>query len=177
MIRDLVSEFDPVLRQTAPEFEFARPPINPVELAVDLTETMLRWNGLGLSACQIGLPYRAFVMKTSPVLCCFNPKIVDFSEDNNLVLEEGCLSLPGLVIKVKRPRMIRVRFQLPNGETETRDFDGITSRVFQHELDHLDGVLMFDRANRFHRDQAFRKRGAWLKRQKKNEEKSSSRAA
>ena len=72
-------------------------------------------------------------------------------------LEEGCLSFPGLIVKVKRPQHIRVRFQTPNGDTITKQFTGMSARVFQHEIDHLNGVLYFNRANRYHRDVAMLK--------------------
>jgi peptide deformylase len=72
-------------------------------------------------------------------------------------LEEGCLTFPGLTVKIKRPQHIRVRFTKPNNETITRQFTGMTARIFQHELDHLDGIIFYNRANRFHRDRALEK--------------------
>lgn len=74
-----------------------------------------------------------------------------------ITLEESCLSFPRLIVKIKRPRHVRVRFQSPTGETVTQQFTGMTARVFQHELDHLNGVLFYTRANRFHREKAFKK--------------------
>jgi peptide deformylase len=87
---------------------------------------------------------------------CYNPKIVQESEQT-VTLEEGCLSYPGLLVKIKRPEFVRVRFQTPNAETLTKQFIGMTARVFQHEFDHLNGVRFYDKANKFHRDQAMRK--------------------
>jgi peptide deformylase len=69
-------------------------------------------------------------------------------------LEEGCLSYPNLWVKIKRPKKIKVRYTNPDGKTETRVFDGMSARVFQHELDHLNGILHIKRANRIHLDQA-----------------------
>ena len=136
---DLVSSTDPILHTTLPEFDFSNPPVDPVQLAKDLAKTMIHNNGLGLAANQIGMSYRAFAMATNPVIVCFNPRIVDMSEEK-LELEEGCLSYPGLLLKIVRPRRIKVRYQYPNGEVVTQVFHDMTARIFQHELDHLNGV-------------------------------------
>ena len=153
MIRELVDCYDPILRQSTENFDFANPPINPVELYNDLAETMRENDGLGLASPQVGLPYRAFVMRAENIIGVFNPKIVDASSEM-VYLEEGCLSYPNLWVKIKRPKKIKVRFTNPDGQTETRVFDGMSARVFQHELDHLDGVLHVKRANKFHLEQA-----------------------
>ena len=145
------------LNEICEEFDFTDPPFDPVDFAQNLVKFMYENNGLGVAANQVGNPYRIFAMRGSPEnFVCFNPKIVKPSE-SQIVLEEGCLSYPGLVVKIKRPQHIRVRFTTPNGDTITRQFTGMTARVFQHELDHLDGIKFYDRANKFHRDQAMRK--------------------
>jgi peptide deformylase len=149
MIYDLVSSNDPILKQEIPNFDFSNPPTDPIQLAKDLAETMINNNGLGLSANQVGLPYRVFVITGSPILACFNPRIVDATSEE-IYLDEGCLSFPNLFFKVKRPRMIKVRYNQPNGETITQKFDGITARVFLHEYDHMNGVLYNDRATSYH---------------------------
>jgi peptide deformylase len=118
---------------------------------------MYEKNALGLAANQVGTPYRIFAMRGSPEnFVCYNPRIVEKSQ-KEIVLEEGCLSYPNLIIKIKRPESIRVRFSTPNGDTITKQFTGMTARVFQHEYDHLEGIRFYDKANRFHRDQAMRK--------------------
>jgi peptide deformylase len=118
---------------------------------------MYDWNGLGLAANQVGVPYRVFAMRGAPEnFVCFNPRIVQAAAEN-IILEEGCLSFPGLLVKVKRPKHIRVRFQTPNGDTRTETFIGMTARIFQHELDHLDGRLYFNRANKYHKEIAMKK--------------------
>ena len=143
MILKLLECDSPILRQEMELFDFANPPTNPVELYNNLAETMIEYHGLGLSANQVGLPYRAFVLRAEEVIGCFNPKIVDYSSET-ILMEEGCLSNPGLFVKIKRPKKIKTRYTLPNGETVTKVFDGITARCFQHELDHLDGVCFID---------------------------------
>jgi len=145
------------LNEICEEFDFTDPPFDPVDFAQNLVKFMYENNGLGVAANQVGNPYCIFAMRGSPEnFVCFNPKIVKPSE-SQIVLEEGCLSYPGLVVKIKRPQHIRARFTTPNGDTITRQFTGMTARVFQHELDHLDGIKFYDRANKFHRDQAMRK--------------------
>lgn len=164
MILNLVAKDHPLLQTKLDTFDFDNPPTEPNQLARDLAETMLANNGIGLAANQCGLPYRVFVIKSNPILCCFNPRIVDVSTQE-VYLEEGCLTFPGLFYKIKRPRKIKVRYTQPNGETVTQVYEGITARIFQHELDHLDGVLFSSRASLFHREQAERrvKKGAALK--------------
>jgi len=153
----LVPPNDPILTKPCDVFDFSNPPIDPIELAKDLVKTMYDSNGIGLSANQVGIPYRVFAMRGSPEnFVCFNPKLVQPSE-MEVILEEGCLTYQGLLVKIKRPQHIRVRFTTPNGETLTKQFTGMTARTFQHELDHLDGIIFYNRANRYHRDQALRK--------------------
>lgn len=155
MILTLVKKDDPILKEKLNNFDFDNPPVDPSELAVNLAETMIANKGIGLAANQVGLPYRVFAVVGNPVMVCFNPKIVDTSSDE-VLLEEGCLTFPGLFMKIKRPSMIRARYTMANGETVTNKFIGMTARVFQHELDHLDGILYTSRANLFHREQGYR---------------------
>lgn len=160
----LVWHTDPILSQTIPDFDFANPPVDPAELAQDMVQFMLDNNGVGLSANQLGLPYRVFVIRSSPeYFACFNPKITWTSEEDEALMVEGCMSYPGLGVKIKRPTMIRFRFQGPNGETYTKAWTGMSSRVVQHEIDHLNGIDFLYRADRFHREGAMRK---WRKLQK-----------
>lgn len=140
---ELVPHADPVLRQVSTPYEDFESGAS-VQLAKDLEEAMLRFDGIGLSAVQVGIPVRAFAMRTEkPNLVVFNPKIVDVSEET-VALDEGCLTFPGLVVKVTRPRIIKARFTVASGDVLTLKFDGMTARCFQHEMDHLDGVLFHD---------------------------------
>jgi peptide deformylase len=154
----LVSETNPILRMNTEVFDFKNPPTNPVILYRQMANTMLKNNGIGLAAPQVGLPYRMFVMRTHPdVIGVFNPLLLDTSEET-IILEEGCLSFDMLFIKVKRPKRIRVRFTNPDGQTETRVFDGMTARCFLHELDHLNGITYLQKANKFHIETAKKRR-------------------
>ena len=153
----LVPSNDPILKQKISNFDFDNPPVDPIQLANDLIETMIANKGLGLSANQCGLPYRVFVMWSNPSLVCFNPKLVDTSSEQ-VLMDEGCLSYPGMFIKIKRAQLIKARYTDATGETHTSKFTGMSARVFQHEQDHLDGVNYHKRANLYHLQQAQRKR-------------------
>jgi peptide deformylase len=155
-VRKLVPSTDPFLREVMPEFDFENQTLSATEIARDLAETMISENGLGLSACQIGIPVRAFAMLANPIIVCFNPRIVDQSIEQ-IELEEGCLSFPGLTLNISRSARIRIRFKLPNGETETFVYDGMTARVVQHEMDHLNGILFTDHVSKLKVDIARRK--------------------
>lgn len=156
-VLNLVGKTEPLLRKKLEKFNFETPPTDPIQLAKDLTETLLTHNGLvGLAANQCGLPYRVFVIKSNPVYCCYNPIIVDLGDQTN-EYEEGCLTYPNLIVKINRPTNIKVRFTLPNGVTDTYKFAGLTSRIFQHELDHLNGVIFTDHISKFKLQRAIQK--------------------
>lgn len=155
-VLELVSWDDPILREKIEPYDFSKSDQDPVQLARDLAETMLSRGGVGLAANQAGLRHRAFVLWGSPIIPVFNPRLTDASTDT-VLLEEACLSFPGLTVTVRRPKAIRVRFQVPNGQVITRRFEGMTARAFQHEMDHLDGVLFFADASRPKLDAAIRK--------------------
>lgn len=153
---EIVKHPDPILTSPVIEFDFYYPPEPPVDIAKMLLSEMNKNNLVGLSANQLGLPYRVFCLRGYPEnLICFNPKIVHHSDEMSL-MEEACLSFPKVSVKIKRPNEIRVRFQTPSGVTTTKKFEGLTARTFQHELDHLNGDLFFNRANRYHREKALK---------------------
>ncbi len=155
-IKDLVPPRSEILRQKLEPFDFVNPPVDPNELAYQLADVMIKQNGIGLAANQIGLPYRVFALKSNPVLVCFNPRIVDAGTVKT-VLDEGCLTFPGLFVKVARPDIIKVRYFEPNGNVVTTKFSGMTAHIFQHELDHLNGVLMTDHVGRTSLEMAIKK--------------------
>lgn len=136
-------------------FDFSNPPMDPEKLVNEMLTIMANERGIGLAANQVGLPYSLFVVHGDP-FACFNPKIVDVSEELEL-LDEGCLTYPGLYVKVKRPKHIRFRFTTIKGDVETKKYTGMTARVIQHEMDHLEGNLFYNAATKYHKDQAFRK--------------------
>ena len=120
------------------------------DLVKDMKETMLSENGIGLSAPQVGVNLRVIVVQlmsagklVGPVQEMINPVITQTSEDL-VSYEEGCLSIPGEYIKLDRPRSIDVKFQTLSGKYKKWFLKGLEARIVQHEIDHLDGVLMTD---------------------------------
>lgn len=153
----LVKPDHELLRTKLEDFDFENPPVDPKQLVADMYEIMIERNGIGLSANQIGLPYRVFIMRGADgPIACFNPKITFFSEETNF-LEEGCLSLPGFFVKIHRPEVVRAKYQTVDGTIETKRFGGMTARCFQHELEHLNGVMFTDKASKYHLEKARRK--------------------
>lgn len=132
-----------MLRSPLKPFDFVNPPVDPVEFAIELVENMLFHGGIGLAANQIGFPHRVFAIAAKPAIVAYNPIIVDASTET-VELEEGCLTFPNLILKIKRPSIIRIRYTLPNGQTDTYKYVGMTARIMQHETDHLNGVLYTD---------------------------------
>ena len=163
---ELVEEATKVLRNPTSEFDFENPPECPKEVEKNLSEAMERFGGIGLSANQLGLPYRVFVMEGDPGFVCFNPRITAHAGDE-VLLEEGCLSYPGLYVKKKRPAMIRCNFQDPFGNSITKRFSGISSRIFQHEFEHLEGGNFLEGVSRLALDNARRKQRNLLRRVKR----------
>ena len=108
-----------------------------------LVDNMIHHNGVGISANQIGIWERAFAMvrdiENNEVIVCFNPRIVkSYSEE--VEMEEGCLSYPELFLKIKRPDKIVVKYEDENKKTHKMKLEGLASRVFQHEYDHMEGI-------------------------------------
>jgi peptide deformylase len=152
---ELLNKFDPLLKQESVDFDFQND--DPEKLFYDLKTFASENRGIGLSACQLGIMKRVFVVgdpdNIDEAIPFFNPRIVDTFGDN-VYYEEGCLTFPGLWVKVKRPQGVRIRFAKIDGDIETMKFDGLTSRIIQHEYDHLQGILFLKRANLYHLEQA-----------------------
>jgi peptide deformylase len=137
----LVPETDPILSEVMPEFDFSNPPVNPSLFASTLVESCKYYRGYGLSANQCGFRYRVFVMGTNDdYVAFFNPEIINLSKEENHMIE-GCLSFPLLGLKITRPSEIGVRYQDYTGEWKGATFSGISARCFQHELDHMNGIV------------------------------------
>ena len=117
--------------------------LNRKVLSKILIENMIHHKGVGLSANQIGIWERAFVMvrdlEHSEILVCFNPRIIK-SYAEQVEMEEGCLSYPDLFLKVKRPDRIVVKYEDVNRKVHKVKLCGLASRVFQHEYDHMEGI-------------------------------------
>ena len=136
MIHPLVDADNPILRQVARP---ALPEYGIRGLIDDLIQTMVARKGMGLAAPQIGVSLRVAVISTPEAsLVLVNPEVVRIGRERS-TQDEGCLSLPGVLIPVERANRITVR-----SEGQAYNLSGLTARVAQHELDHLDGKLITD---------------------------------
>ena len=108
-----------------------------------LIDNMIHHEGIGISANQIGIWERAFAMirdvENNEVMVCFNPRIIK-SYTEEVEMEEGCLSYPELFLKIKRPDKIVVKYEDEDKKTHKLKLQGLASRVFQHEYDHMEGI-------------------------------------
>jgi len=109
---------------------------------------MFHHKGVGLSANQIGIKERAFVMmsdlETEETVTCFNPKIIKESKDM-VIMEEGCLSYPELYLEISRPNSIVVKYEDEGKEIHKEKLTGYIARIFQHEYDHMEGIDFTER--------------------------------
>ena len=154
----LVEETNSILFKRCDPFDFNEPIMDPYELVDELHKIRKDGKGIGLAAPQVGLATQVLVIgmgdfKTEGVSeydqCFFNPVITQFSDETEMMIE-GCLSFPNLVVKVKRPKDIEVTWYSEEGSEVSQSFGGMTSRILQHEIDHLDGIIFIKRADRLH---------------------------
>lgn len=149
MIYPIVAFGDPVLKKKAEEIEVGK---DIKKLVEDMFETMYEANGVGLAAPQIGLSQRLFIVDAEPMdpenlqgykKVFVNPVILEeYAEDGSY--EEGCLSIPGIRAHVVRPEAIKIKYYDENWKEHIEELDGMKARVFQHEYDHIEGVLFVD---------------------------------
>jgi peptide deformylase len=143
---------DPVLKSKAAPVDDVDGKI--IRLVDDMFETLIdSGNGLALAAPQIGVQKQVVVwdMEDEP-LAIFNPEIIE--SDGEWLYDEGCLSIPGLYVEMLRPKLVLVRGVDTDGNVIEIEADELEARMFQHEIDHLQGVLMFDRMSKDQRKQA-----------------------
>jgi peptide deformylase len=147
---------DPVLRSRAREIElFDAALADEVQRMAKLMDDAL---GIGLAATQLGVMHRLLVYRVepdAPLGVLVNPEF-EYKSDDVETMEEGCLSLPGVGVEVERPIHVRVRGSDERGAPVVVEASGLEARVIQHEIDHLDGVLILDRTSRDQRKQAMR---------------------
>jgi peptide deformylase len=155
-LKHVVKYGDPALRSTArPIDRFDAALVAEVERMGRLMNDAY---GIGLAATQLGVMHRLLVYRTElegEVAALVNP-VLEWSSKEKESAEEGCLSLPGVVVEVDRPVHVRVRAQDPRGDALLVEASGLEARVIQHEMDHLDGVLILDKTSRDQRKQAMR---------------------
>jgi peptide deformylase len=145
---------DPVLRSPGlPVVEFDD---KLAKLAADMHETMHAAPGVGLAAPQVGIPRRLFTFDSGEESGAYaNPEIVWRSDDTEEG-EEGCLSIPGVFFPVVRAQSVRVSAQDLDGAAVELQGEGLLARIFQHEIDHVDGILFVDRLTPERRKEAMR---------------------
>lgn len=145
---------DPVLKTRAAkvkEFDDAL-----LRLAEDMLVTMHEREGVGLAANQVGRLRRVLVAAVEEDEYVIVNPVIEAASDETEVLAEGCLSIPGILVDVERPTAVTVSGQTAAGEDLRLEAEGLLARVFQHEVDHLDGVLILDRTDRESRKAALR---------------------
>ena len=134
-----------------------------------LIDSMKHYQGIGLSANQVGIMERVFVMysdvKKGEIISCFNPKIITQS-DTEIVIDEGCLSYPGLWLKVKRPDGIEVEYEDKNGELQSKAMFGLECRIFLHEYDHMEATDFTKKVSKIKLDRAKKRQSKMLKKSK-----------
>ena len=169
MIKELIGENDPYLREVPEEYTFEKSmEYEPEELRNILFENMEHYVGYGLSANQLGIPYKAFAMiKDGDPIVCFNPEVKEYSDETNYV-KEGCLSFPGLWFAVERASGVSVMYYDEEGEGKYGILAGLSARIFQHEMEHMEGELFIDNVSGFKLKSAMKKRKIYLKRINKN---------
>jgi peptide deformylase len=135
---------------------------DPAQLEKDMIDTMLRFNGIGLAANQVGLNSRVFVMGSNSISgfiaprIFINPHITEVSEETSLD-KESCLSFPRLVLNVRRPKWVKAIFQDTNQNWIEIKADGYMAKCFQHEFDHLAGICFTNRVTKLKIDMALKK--------------------
>jgi peptide deformylase len=140
------------------------------KLIDDMTETMYGASGVGLAACQVGVSRRVIVLDVSPMdpqhtfFALINPEII--SEEGEIDHEEGCLSVPDYLEKIKRKEKVCVKGVSPEGMEVEIKGDGILAIALQHEIDHINGILILDRVSQLKRE-IYRNK---LKKEKRKEE-------
>lgn len=146
-ILTISTDGDPILRRVASPRDVRDP--HTAKLAIDMLDTLVEMNGMGLAAPQVGQSVRLIVMRTGPNDGCprafVNPQIIR-TKGTQLSLGEGCLSVPGRYGRVLRPRVVWLRYEdLADGSTKVEKFKSIMAVCVAHEVDHLDGILFTDK--------------------------------
>ncbi len=166
MVREIVTYPAEILKKPTEKVDVVDREIR--SLIRDMFDTMYQAEGVGLAANQIGVPLRIMVIDTTPKeeapdlkLVLINPELV--SSEGKIKYKEGCLSFPGLTVEVERAMKVKVRGLSEEGEEVELELEGFPAIVFQHELDHLDGITFIDRLKGWRRRIALEKYKKLLK--------------
>jgi peptide deformylase len=148
-ILTLLPDSAPILHETIAPLDVEQMGVENIkELAARLHSTRRASHAVGLAANQVGIKARMFVMADSTLeFTCINPEIIEASEDV-VDYEEGCLSFPYLHLKIKRPATVKVKYLDEDLQEKEQEFKGVLARCFQHELDHLNGVVFTEKVSK-----------------------------
>lgn len=156
---DLLPFNDPLLKTKPTPFDFEKNKAAAKEIKKTLIDKMYELGGVGLSANQVGLDMAVFVIGDGQVdgmqKAFFNPLIMGCGEEQDS-MKEGCLSFPGLWLMVKRPKQVMIKYTDEDGEEKIESYEGVTSRVIQHEYDHMLGYNFTHRVSKMKLDRALK---------------------
>ena len=152
----LTNETNPILQQVAAPWDFAADG-SPIDLIKEMTRIMFEKRGLGLAAPQVDVSKRVFIMGNAELLvACINPVIeLGYGKIKDV---EGCLSFPNLWLHVDRYEKIKVKYYDVEGKLIDTEYDGLMARVWQHELDHLNGTTFNTKVSKLSLDMATKRR-------------------
>ena len=155
---NLIKYPNEILEREVKDVDLENPGFDPVDLKKEMVEFMIANNGIGLSANQIGLDAKVFVMGDSVEnsTMCINPTVLQYTSDTQDDIE-GCLSFPNIFVKIKRPKEILARYWNENLEECTVKIEGYSAKCYLHEMDHLLGITFKDRASKLKWDMATKK--------------------
>ena len=165
---NLVKSTDPILQKELADVDLKNPGFDPKELKEQMTELMVSKRGLGLSACQVGLDHKLFIIGENKENCMMfiNPEVISVSEETELDVE-GCLSFPDMFIRLARPKQVEAKWYDEELKEQSGSFEGYTARCFLHEFDHLYGVIYKDKVSRLKWDRARTKKDKITKQRNK----------
>jgi peptide deformylase len=148
-LKEIIIYPDPVIKKKSESVDEVNEEIK--QLIEDMAETMYASRGVGLAAVQIGVLKRVIVVNIGEgLIAMVNPEILE--NEGEFKMEEGCLCLPGVLIDVKRSEKVKVKGLNEKGEEVVIDAEGLLARAFQHEVDHLNGILIIDKVSRIKRE-------------------------
>jgi peptide deformylase len=137
---ELIHFADPRMTIKPPAFDFEQDKDKAELLAEVLKKAMKHFGAVGISANQLGIPFRVFTFgNDEKQITMFNPQIVGVSKEQ-IAMEEGCISFPGFFLTLRRPRDIVVSYQDEKGEYVTAQYTGVAARIILHEYDHMEGI-------------------------------------
>lgn len=148
------------LEKQVKEFDFSN--MDPAEISKNMIDTMHKYKGIGLAANQVGVDAQIFVMGEKDPMTVINPIITEVGTEK-VEMEEGCLSFPGLYMKVSRPSVVSVQYLDIEQKECIIKLEGFHARVFLHEYDHLQGITFDQRVSKLRLDMAKKKQEKLIK--------------